>query len=121
MDIAAGGAVRRAAAMLPATSRWRAAAIADVALPPEPLTLPLPPHRRQAATDVALSRCRHRRSLRTAATALPPSRCAPPLRFALPPPPIGVLGGGIILFYLRCVFLDMCVFWADFRYLFGFC
>jgi hypothetical protein len=41
-----------------------------------------------AATDVALSRCRHRRSLRAAATALPPSRCAPPPRFALPPPPL---------------------------------
>ncbi len=62
MDIAAGGAVRRAAAMLPATSRWRAATTADVALPPEPLTLPLSPRRRQAAAaaDVALSRCRHR-------------------------------------------------------------
>ena len=41
-----------------------------------------------AAADVALSRCRHRRSLRAAATALPPSRCAPPPRFALPPPPL---------------------------------
>jgi hypothetical protein len=37
--------------------------------------------------DVALSRCRHRQSIRTAATALPPLRCAPPLRFALQPPP----------------------------------
>jgi hypothetical protein len=38
--------------------------------------------------DVALSRCRHRRSIRAAAIALPPSRCALPLRFALPPPPL---------------------------------
>ena len=38
------------------------------------------------AADFALSRCRHRHSLRAAATALPPSRCAPPPRFALPPP-----------------------------------
>jgi hypothetical protein len=38
--------------------------------------------------DVALSRCRHRRSIRAVATALPPSRCAPPPRFALPPPPL---------------------------------
>jgi hypothetical protein len=37
--------------------------------------------------DVALSRCRHRRSIHAAATALPLSRCAPPPRFALPPPP----------------------------------
>jgi hypothetical protein len=55
-------------------------------------------------------RCRHRRSLRAAATALPPSRCAPPPRFALPPPPltlplpprrsialVGVLGMGALL------------------------
>ena len=38
-----------------------------------------------------MSRCRHRRSHRrshlTAATTLPPSRCAPPPRFALPPLP----------------------------------
>ena len=33
-------------------------------------------------------RCRHYRSLRAAATALPPSRCAPPPRLALPPPPL---------------------------------
>jgi hypothetical protein len=32
--------------MLPPTSRWRAAATADVTLPPSPLTLPLPPRRR---------------------------------------------------------------------------
>ena len=37
--------------------------------------------------DVALSRCRHRRSIQAAATALPLSRCAPPPRFALPPLP----------------------------------
>jgi hypothetical protein len=59
-----------------------------VALPPLPLTLPPPPCRRQASPDVALSRCRYRRSIRAAATALPPSRCAPPPRFALPPPPL---------------------------------
>jgi hypothetical protein len=111
--------IRAAATALPPS---RCALPPRFALPPPPrFALPPPPCRRQAAADVALSRCRHRRSLRAAATALPPSRCAPPLRFALPPPPIGVLGGGIILFYLRCVFLDMCVFWADFRYLFGFC
>jgi hypothetical protein len=92
---------RHAAAKLPPTSRWRAAATADVpvahcrhcqrravTLPPPQLTLPLPPRRRQAAADVVLLRCRHRRSLRAAATALPPSRCAPPPRFALPPPPL---------------------------------
>jgi hypothetical protein len=38
--------------------------------------------------DVALSCCRYRQSIRIAATALPPSRCAPPPRFALPPPPL---------------------------------
>jgi hypothetical protein len=50
----------------------------------------LPPRcrRHQAATDVTLSRCRHHRSIRAAATALPPSRCAPPPRFALLPPPL---------------------------------
>ncbi len=53
-------------------------AIRRVALPPPPLTLPLPPHCRQAATDIALSRFRHRRSLRAAATALPPSRSFEP-------------------------------------------
>ncbi len=57
-------------------------------LPPPPQTLPLPPHRRQAAANVALSRCRHRRSIRAAATVLPPLRCAPSLRFALPPLPL---------------------------------
>jgi hypothetical protein len=69
-----------------------------VLLPP-PLTLPPLPCcrqasanvvlarcRRQAAANVALLRCRHCRSLRAAATALPPSRCAPPPRFALLPP-----------------------------------
>jgi hypothetical protein len=52
------------------------------------LTLPLPPRRRQAAANVALSCCRHRRSLRAVATALLPSRCAPPPRFALLPQPL---------------------------------
>jgi hypothetical protein len=55
------------------------------ALPPSLLTLPLLPRRRQATADVALSRCRHCRSLRAAATALPPSRCAPPPRFTTLP------------------------------------
>ncbi len=41
-----------------------------------------------AAADVALSRCRHRRSLRAAATALPPSCCSPPPHFALLPQPL---------------------------------
>jgi len=41
-----------------------------------------------AAADVKLLRCRHRRSLHAAATALPPLRCAPPPRFALPPLPL---------------------------------
>ena len=41
-----------------------------------------------AAADVALSCCRHYRSLCVAATALPPSRCAPPPRFELPPQPL---------------------------------
>ena len=44
-----------------------------------------------AAADVALLRCRHRRSLRAAATALPTSRCAPPPRFVLPPLPLTLL------------------------------
>jgi hypothetical protein len=35
------------------------------------------PRCRQAAADVTMSRCRHRRSHRAAAIALPPSRCAP--------------------------------------------
>ncbi len=50
-----------------------------------------------AAANVGLPRCRHCRSLRAAATALPPSRCAPPPRFALPPPPLtpaGLIGRG---------------------------
>ncbi len=34
--------------------------------------------RRQAAADVTMSPCHHRHSHRAAATALPPSRCAPP-------------------------------------------
>jgi hypothetical protein len=59
------------------------------ALPPPPLMLPPPQRRRQAATNVALSRCRHRLAatklppmsrFRAAATALPPLRCAPPPR-----------------------------------------
>jgi hypothetical protein len=57
-----------------------------VALPPPPLTLPLPPRRRQAAANVTLSRCRHHHSICAAEIALPPSRCAPPQRFALPSP-----------------------------------
>jgi hypothetical protein len=35
-----------------------------------------------------LLRCRHRRSLHAAATALPPPRCVLPPCFALPPPPL---------------------------------
>ncbi len=58
------------------------------ALPPPPLTLPPPPRCRQAAAYVALSRCRHCRSIHNAAIALPPSRCLPPPHFALPPPPL---------------------------------
>jgi hypothetical protein len=62
---------------------------------------------RQAAANVALLRCRNRRSCRAAATALPPSRCAPPPRCRLgggrpvaltppllPPPPRRRLLGG---------------------------
>jgi hypothetical protein len=58
-----------------------------VVLSPPPLMLPLPllPRRRQAAADVALLRCRQTRSLRAAATALPPSRSAPPLMLPQPP------------------------------------
>ncbi len=53
----------------------RAAATTDATLVvAPPLTLLLLLHRRQAAADNALSRCRHRHSLRAAATALPPSR-----------------------------------------------
>ncbi len=59
-----------------------------VALLPPPLTLPLLLRCRQAAADVTLLRCRHRRSLHAAATALPPLRCAPPPRFALLPLPL---------------------------------
>jgi hypothetical protein len=56
-----------------------------------PLVLPPPPQRRNhAAADVAQSPCRHRLSIRAAATALPPSRCAPPPSFTLPPPPLAV-------------------------------
>jgi hypothetical protein len=83
---------------------------AATALPPLRCAPP-PQHRRQAANNVALSRCRHRlaaaklpptsrfraahrRSCRAASTALPPSRCAPlpscrrPCAVALPPPPL---------------------------------
>jgi hypothetical protein len=61
---------------------------------------PPPPRRRHAAANVALSHCRLRRSLRAAATALPPLRCAPPLpRFALLPLPIGVSGSRIRVFF----------------------
>jgi hypothetical protein len=52
-----------------------------------PAAAKLPPTSRQASADVALSRCRRRRSLRAAATSLPPWRCAPPPHFALPPLP----------------------------------
>jgi hypothetical protein len=38
--------------------------------------------------DVVLSGCRHHLSLCAAATALPPSRCAPPPHFALLPLPL---------------------------------
>jgi hypothetical protein len=44
------------------------------------------PRRRQAAAKVTLLRCSHCRSLCAASTVLLPSRCAPPLCFALPPP-----------------------------------
>jgi hypothetical protein len=37
--------------MLPPASRWRAAATANVALLPPPLTLPLPPRCHQAAAE----------------------------------------------------------------------
>ena len=51
---------------------------------PPRFALLLPPLRpRHAATNVALWRCRHRRSLPAAATALPLLRCALPPRFAL--------------------------------------
>ncbi len=48
------------------------------ALPPLLLMLLPPPRCHQAATDVALLGYRHHCSIRTAATVLPPSRCAPP-------------------------------------------
>jgi hypothetical protein len=66
----------------------RCAPLPDIALLPPPLTLPLWPRHCQAAADVALLRCRHRHSLRAAATVLPPLRCAPPPRFPLLPPPL---------------------------------
>jgi hypothetical protein len=40
------------------------------------------------AANVTMLRCRHRRSHRAAAIALPPLRCAPQPRFALPPSPL---------------------------------
>ncbi len=46
-----------------------------VLLPP-PLMLPLPPYRRQASTDVAMARCRHRQ--RCAVALLPPPQTLPP-------------------------------------------
>jgi hypothetical protein len=46
------------------------------------------PRRRQAAANVALLRCCHRRTLHAAATALPPLGCVQPPCFALPPPPL---------------------------------
>ena len=53
----------------------RCAPLPSVALPPPPLTLLLSPmlplQHLQAAADVAMSRCRHRRSIRTAAIVLP--------------------------------------------------
>ncbi len=58
-----------------ALSRCRHCQRCTVALPTPPLTLPLPARRCQAAC-------------RAAATALPPSRCAPPPRFSLPQPPL---------------------------------
>ncbi len=70
-----------------ALARCRHCQRCAVALPPPPLTLPLLLRHRQAAADVALSRCRQRRSLHAVTTALPPLRCAPLPRFALPPPP----------------------------------
>ncbi len=89
-DIALSRCRRDAATALPPL---RCALPPRFALPPPPLTLPLPPCRRQAASDVELSCCRHRRSLRAAATVLPLSRCSPTSRFALPPPPLTLLGG----------------------------
>ncbi len=77
--------IRAAATALPPS---RCAPPPCFAMPPPPLMLPPPPCHRQASADVALSRCRHRRGIRAAATALPPSRCALPPRFALPPPPL---------------------------------
>jgi hypothetical protein len=60
-----------------------------VAMPPPPLTLPMPLRcRRHAVHCRRASRCCHRRSLCAAATALPPTRCALPPCFALPPPPL---------------------------------
>ena len=86
---------RRAGALPPPpTSRCRAAATAAAStlLPPRaPLRFalpPPPPRRRQFTADVALSRCRHRRSLHATTTALLPSRCAPPPCFALPHLPL---------------------------------
>ena len=74
---------------LPPTSRCRAAATAaaSVLLPPRCRRCAV--RRRRASRYLCrhapamlppTSRCRHRRSLRAAATALPPSRCAPPPR-----------------------------------------
>jgi len=65
----------------------RAAAIALCALPrfgcaADAATLQPLPCRRQAAANVALSRCHHHRSIHAPATTLPPSHCAPPPRFA---------------------------------------
>ncbi len=67
------------------TAAIAADAAATAAPPPScrqhpDVVLPPPPCCHQAPADVALSRCRHRRSCRAAATALPPLRCAPPLR-----------------------------------------
>jgi hypothetical protein len=43
---------------------------------------------RQAAADLALSRCHHHSSIHAAATAMPLTGCAPTPRFTLPPPPL---------------------------------
>jgi hypothetical protein len=61
------------------------------ALLPPPLMLPPQPHHYQAAANVTLLGCSHRRSICPAATALPPSCCAPLQCFALPPPPLTLL------------------------------
>ena len=73
-----------AAAALPRSCHQRLV----VSLPQPPLSLPPLLSCRQAAADVALSRCRNCHCRRAAATTLRLLRCAPPPRFALPPPPL---------------------------------